>query len=220
MRGEPFRFFALDQEIGYAVMRPPVLWTTWRRPITWHRRWWISTGCLSSSASNTNCVVMFTTYPLVTPLCTYQICSLRVPTSHRFPGCGRRPAATTSSRGRGWSWVKGRSLYLPLSHGIIFRMISRSLNVLLLLNVSSKHFYSNRRILKTNYVMRLRSSSRRRTKSHRVMLCYVRQSCTVWCVNQMLNYFIPSRPARRTGYANLSIHCRTMLAIMNGSHNN
>ena len=154
-------------------MRPPVLWTTWRRPITWHRRWWISTGCLSSSASNTNCVVMFTTYPLVTPLCTYQICSLRVPTSHRFPGCGRRPAATTSSRGRGWSWVKGRSLYLPLSHGIIFRMISRSLNVLLLLNVSSKHFYSNRRILKTNYVMRLRSSSRKRTKSHRVMLCYV-----------------------------------------------
>jgi len=53
--------------------RPPVSWTTWRRPITWHRCWWIFTGCLSSSASTKNCFATITTYPLVTPLLTYPI---------------------------------------------------------------------------------------------------------------------------------------------------
>jgi len=70
--------------------------------------------------------------------------------------------------------AKGRSLSLPLSHGTSFRMNSRKLNALQLLNVSLKHFYSSHRIFKTDYVMRLWSTSRRRTKSHHFMLlCYV-----------------------------------------------
>jgi len=83
-------------------MRPPDLWTTWRRPITWHRRWWIFTGCLSSSASTINCVATFTTYPLVMPLLTYPIRWSHLPMSHHFPGCGHHPAVIMSSRGRGW----------------------------------------------------------------------------------------------------------------------
>jgi len=55
-------------------MRPPVSWPTWRHLITWHRRWWIITGCRSNSASTINCVATFTTYPLVMPLLTYPIC--------------------------------------------------------------------------------------------------------------------------------------------------
>jgi len=94
-----------------------------------------------------------------------------VPTSHHFSGCGHHPAVMMSSWGRGWSLAKGRSLSLPLSHGTIFRVISRQLNALQLLNVSLKHFYSNQCIFKTDYVMHLRSTSRRRTKSHHVMLC-------------------------------------------------
>jgi len=106
-------------------MRPPVSWTTRRRPITWHRRWWIFTGCLSSSASTINCVATFTTYPFVMPMLTYPICWPLVPTSRQLPGCGHHPAVIMSSRGRGWSLAKGRSLSLPLSHGTNFHVNSK-----------------------------------------------------------------------------------------------
>jgi len=61
--------------------------------------------------------------------------------------------------------VKGRSLSLLLSLDTIFRVNPRKLQ---LLKVSLKHFYSNQRIFKTDNVMRLRTTSRRRTKSHHV----------------------------------------------------
>jgi len=55
-----------------------------------------------------------------------------------------------------------------------FRVNSRKLNALQLLEVSLKHFYSHQRIFKTDYVMHLWSTSRRCTKLHHVvMLCYV-----------------------------------------------
>jgi len=125
------------------------------------------------------------------PLFTYPICWPLVSTSHYFPGCGHHPAVIMSSRGRGWSLAKGRSLSLPISHGTIFCVNSRKLNAPQLLNVSLNHFHSIQRIFKTDYVMRLRSTSRRRTKSHHVMLCYVMSlSVTVvlWLVTQMAQW--------------------------------
>jgi len=75
---------------------------------------------------------------------------------------------------------------LPLSHGTNFRVNSRKLNALQLLNVSLNYFYSKQR----NFHNRLcnASTSWRRTKSHHVMfvsLHFVLNINTRWAFHEI-----------------------------------